>query len=863
LALTSRTFTLNDPLFPTNDWGSNNLGQPNSFVSGGGKYGVDIDMPAAWSVATGSMTTVVALLDDGVDYTNPDVYLNIWINQGEIPATLRANLTDVDGDGLITFRDLNDPANAAYVSDLNGNGYIDGGDLLKDSRWADGIDGDNNGKVDDLIGWDFQDNDNDPMPGATGGHGTGQAQHIAGIPNNGIGEAGVAWKVTLMPVRIHPDGNNINYTNAAAGLDYAVAEGASISNNSWGNNTYSQVMYDAINRAKMAGHLFVAAAGNYNQNSDVTPLYPAAFNLDNILSVTSFDPSGNLVNNWGPTSVDLAAPTPGGTSGSSSNTTGVAALLKTLHPDWNYVQLKNQIMSTVDPSPAMAGLTVTGGRLNAAFALAPTCIAIDTPAVAEGNSGTIPLVFTVRRVGDSTGTVVVNWSTSDGTATAGSDYTAASGQVTFTPGGSNTQTITVNVLGDTTVEPNETLYVNLQLASGTALLADSDGQGIILDDDGNKFYVVDDASTDRTYRYATAGNTLGNSTLSANDSAPRGIAANATGTTLWTLDANKTVFVYNTNGGLLGSWTPGSLRGTVQLTGIATNGTDIWLVDKTTDAVYDYAGAAGRRSGKQNASSSFTLASGNTNPQGIVTDGSSLWVVDDGASTDKVFKYNLTGGLIGSWNIDPANTQPTGITLNPNKIGDLWIVDSGTKKVYQYAGATWRSGGSQTAATIFTLAAGDTNPQGIADPPASSLTPGAAPVPLAVTGPASLPLTTASGRASALGGIPSLTGQDARWAALVGGDVAKGTSASFLGSASNNIVAIASDRVVAPGSEFLGMQSGDLRTGVVPVILAGAGSESGAADLLLDALTAEDSQAAAAATDCFFALLADPPHGAE
>jgi hypothetical protein len=67
-----------------------------------------------------------------------------------------------------------------------------------------------------------------------------------------------------------------------------------------------------------------------------------------------------------------------------------------------------EIMSTVDPSPAMAGLTVTGGRLNAAFALSSTAIAIDTPSVAEGNSGTTPLVFTLRRVGDSTGTVVVN-----------------------------------------------------------------------------------------------------------------------------------------------------------------------------------------------------------------------------------------------------------------------------------------------------------------------------------------------------------------------------------------------------------------------------------------------------------------------
>src|SRR5262249_7536128 len=159
-------------------------------------------------------------------------------------------------------------------SDLNGNGYIDGGDLLKDSRWADGVDGDNNGKVDDLIGWDFQDNDNDPMP-VTFVHGTGIAKAIGAIPNNGIGLAGIDWQISMMPVRIHQDPNNINFTNGAAGLDYAVAEGASISNNSYGSDSYSQVMYDAINRAKSAGHLFVASAGNQNRNTDVSPRYPA------------------------------------------------------------------------------------------------------------------------------------------------------------------------------------------------------------------------------------------------------------------------------------------------------------------------------------------------------------------------------------------------------------------------------------------------------------------------------------------------------------------------------------------------------------------------------------------------------------
>src|SRR5262249_29154271 len=76
--------------------------QPNIILPAGGKYGVDIDMPAAWSITTGKMTTVVAIMDTGADYTDADVYLNIWLNQGEIPAAPRPNLTDTDGDGLIS-----------------------------------------------------------------------------------------------------------------------------------------------------------------------------------------------------------------------------------------------------------------------------------------------------------------------------------------------------------------------------------------------------------------------------------------------------------------------------------------------------------------------------------------------------------------------------------------------------------------------------------------------------------------------------------------------------------------------------------------------------------------------------------------
>jgi hypothetical protein len=104
-------------------------------------------------------------------------------------------------------------------------------------------------------------------------------------------------------------------------------------------------------------------------------------------------------------------------------------------------------------------------------------------------------------------------------------------------------------------------------------------------------------------------------------------------------------------GALLGSWSAGGMSSSAQLTGIATNGTDIWLLDNYSHKVYDYAGAASLLSGSQSASSSFSLATGkhgntNTNGKGIVTDGTSFWVVDGSAL--KVFKYTLSGSLLGS-----------------------------------------------------------------------------------------------------------------------------------------------------------------------------------------------------------------------
>jgi hypothetical protein len=301
-----------------------------------------------------------------------------------------------------------------------------------------------------------------------------------------------------------------------------------------------------------------------------------------------------------------------------------------------------------------------------------------------------------------------------GTATAGSDFTPVSGTLTFAPG-QTAQTVVVPTLNDATAEGTEMFTLSLSNASG-ALITRGQGTGTITDDDTTKFFVVDDAGTDRTYRYGVPGSALAASPLGSGNTAPRGVASytasNTAGTTVWVADANKNVYVYDAAGGLLGGWTANGLPKNCTVEGIAVYGADVWIVANSTskDKVFKYAGAAVLRSGSQTVTSSFGLTSADTNPKGVVTDGASLWVVDDGASADKVFKYTLTGSLLGSWAIDPANAHPTGLTINPNNVSDIWVVDSGTDRVYQYTAAATLISGSQAASATFALAAGDTNP---------------------------------------------------------------------------------------------------------------------------------------------------------
>lgn len=364
-----------------------------------GMYGLGrIGAFEAWEGTTGSPTVVVADIDSGADFAHPDLYLNIWINQGEVPFPIGTpgGIVEAPGyqDGILTFHDLNyrlpnnSLANSAFVSDLNGNGYIDGEDLIFDGRWSDGIDSDGNGYVDDIVGWDFANHDNDPYD--YDGHGTHTAGTIGAIGNNAVGVSGVAWTVQIMLLKIFADtGGGATDAVIAEAIRYAADNGARISNNSYGGafGRTGDRIYNAIAYAASKDHLFIAAAGNEGIDNDTASnrSYPASYPLANIISVAATDSGDRLAafSNYGATSVDIAAPGVGilstvprggyarfsGTSMAAPHVTGAAALLLARDPSLSAAELKKRLLDNADHVAGLSGKVATGGRLNVGRAM--------------------------------------------------------------------------------------------------------------------------------------------------------------------------------------------------------------------------------------------------------------------------------------------------------------------------------------------------------------------------------------------------------------------------------------------------------------------------------------------------------------
>ena len=237
------------------------------------------------------------------------------------------------------------------------------------------------------LGYDFINDDDNADDDH--GHGTHVAGTIAAVGDNGIGVSGVAWNVQLVPIKIFNAEGRTNTDAILGAINYAINNDIKITNNSWGGGGYSQVLYNTILNAQHAGHLFIAAAGNYAQNNDVTPFYPASYHLDNIISVAASDHNDNLASfgwagsHYGATSVDIAAPgkdiystTIGdtydykrGTSMAAPHVAGAAALLWSYCPNLSFMDVKTMLLDNVDVLPSFSGKCVSEGRLNVNNAL--------------------------------------------------------------------------------------------------------------------------------------------------------------------------------------------------------------------------------------------------------------------------------------------------------------------------------------------------------------------------------------------------------------------------------------------------------------------------------------------------------------
>lgn len=305
--------------------------------------GIDINMRKAWEVydssAADKRSVTVTIIDTGIDISHPELKDAIWINEDEIP--------------------------------------------------GDGIDNDGNGYIDDYYGWNFFADTNTVFVGGEDDHGTHAAGTISAARNN-EGIAGITSNqyVKIMPVKVLGTQQGIGDAESViAGIRYAEANGASICNLSFGTYTDYPQLKEVIQNS---GMLFIISAGNgdyYGRGYDIdqSPVYPASYNLDNVITVSNLLFDGNLdgTSNFGAACVDIAAPGSyilscttnnsygfmSGTSMSAPMVTGVAAMVYSYRTDLQLSEVKNVILNSAHKTETLSGKNVSGGMLDAYAAL--------------------------------------------------------------------------------------------------------------------------------------------------------------------------------------------------------------------------------------------------------------------------------------------------------------------------------------------------------------------------------------------------------------------------------------------------------------------------------------------------------------
>ena len=297
-------------------------------------WGLDkINAPRAWDITRGSRRVKVAVLDTGVDYRHSDLVGNIAVNTKEV--------------------------------------------------LGNGRDEEHNGYPDDYYGWDFIDNDAEPLD--LNGHGTRVAGVVGAMGNNNIGMTGVNWVVGLIPIRVLNEHAEGYLSDVAQGIEYALDREAVILNLSLTGPERSEIFEEALQEARRQNVLVVVAAGNYGSNNDLVPSYPASYTVSNLISVAATDNTDLLwsLSNYGKSSVTVAAPgvsiestLPDNSYGSASGTSlaspyvaGTAALLKSRTPSLDAAAIKKRLIGTVDSVSGLEFFVSSKGRLNAARAV--------------------------------------------------------------------------------------------------------------------------------------------------------------------------------------------------------------------------------------------------------------------------------------------------------------------------------------------------------------------------------------------------------------------------------------------------------------------------------------------------------------
>lgn len=313
--------------------------------------GIDINIVKAWELLEDfkpEKTIKVAVVDTGIDYSHEDLKDQIWKNTKEIA--------------------------------------------------GDGIDNDKNGYIDDVYGWNFYDNNNKiynikdysyKTDEYYDDHGTHCAGTIAANKNNKIGVSGIASDLNVKVMSVKAlggiegmDRNKGTTSSVTQAIKYAQKMGADICNLSVGGNGKDRMLEDVMKKSDM---LFVCAAGNDGKNNDRVPVYPASFNLDNIISVANIVCDGTLAksSNYGAISVDIGAPgsniastgvndsylTATGTSMAAPMVSGAAAMLYAYYDGISAKDAKKLLISSAKPLTSLKGKVATGGMLDVYGAL--------------------------------------------------------------------------------------------------------------------------------------------------------------------------------------------------------------------------------------------------------------------------------------------------------------------------------------------------------------------------------------------------------------------------------------------------------------------------------------------------------------